>query len=1038
MSTYRASDGALVEQLRRLELVGQITRQLAATLDLDHILAQTVAQVQAALDCYAVSLGLIEGAELEFRALMSKEYLSGAPRTHPYRLPLAGPGLTVQAARTNQVVYAPDVAHTPHDHADPSVPAIRSELAMPFALDGKVVGVIDVTDDRPDAFSKDDMALLELLAHHIAAAVRNAQLHQAVQRQLKQMAVVQQISAEIARPTELSALMTSILEHTARLLGATGGAIYLYDPNREELEAVTSYGSGQAYQSMRLRLGEGAAGRVVQYGQPLIIRDYQTWEGRAHVYDNGPFRSIISHPLIIDDRVIGALNLSHDTRAGYFTEDDSRLLSLLTNQIAVAIEKARLFEETQQRMRELGAVMAVSSAANQSLELSELLELALDKLLAVTGFEGGALALVDPRHQGLHVAASRAFSEAMLQDLRAHKDSEGLRGRVLTTGQPVYLSDFANMPAYQERAATREGYRATALLPLISKGQSLGLLGVALRQPHDFSPMERRLLESVAAQLALSIAHAQLYDESRHQVDRFKLLNEVNQHVVSLLSSHQLFREVVALIHQTFHYPYVAIALVEDGEVVFQAASGDDPNAVARSVNWRVPLERKTIVTQVVKTAQTYLTNQAANDPFYRPPFDSFRAGSELAVPIKLRDELIGVLNIESREAGAFDDGDRVVMETLAALLAVTIANARLFADISRERQRLAVVLDHVADGVLIADRQGIVQMANSSASRLFGIEAERLQGLRCEQLIGLESRRVRLADLFQAVIAERKTIAPGGHRAVLTTGPTLNKIVTLSLMPIADAVRDEVAHVVMALWDISREQKIDQMRDEFIAIASHELRSPLWNLGLALHELAQERLNKKRRQELIAIVQSQVRRLHQFSDQLLSATEAQTASVLRQPVSLSLLLERVVGSYRHAARGRPFQLVMPDALPTVQGDAEKLESVLSNLIDNALKYSYPDTPIVVEAALSTPGEIIISVSDQGDGMTQAMADTLFQPFHRLPQGRQRAIKGHGLGLYIVKTFVEAHGGHIGVRSRVGEGSTFWFTLPVAPSEEAS
>jgi len=344
MPTPEEPDQQLQGQIQRLELVNRVARHVASTLDLDQVLIQVVQQVRSALHCYAVSVGLVEGDELVFRAAESPQRLWAAAALRLHRRKINGPGISTWVARTGEPLLVPDVSREPRYLAIPELPHTRSELAVPLKLDGQVVGVLDVQGDAPSAFDQEDVALVESLAPHIASAIRNAQLHQQAERRLEQMTLIHQTSAEIASQLELPMLLQSITERAAHLLGATGGAIYLYDPEREELEVAASL--DPTYNAIKLRKGEGVSGRVIETGQPLIVADYRAWDSRAPAFATAPFRSVIAVPLRYQDRVIGTLSVSHNFQVGLFTEADTQLLLLLANQAAVAIENARLFEET--------------------------------------------------------------------------------------------------------------------------------------------------------------------------------------------------------------------------------------------------------------------------------------------------------------------------------------------------------------------------------------------------------------------------------------------------------------------------------------------------------------------------------------------------------------------------------------------------------------------------------------------------------------------------------------------------------------------
>jgi signal transduction histidine kinase len=225
--------------------------------------------------------------------------------------------------------------------------------------------------------------------------------------------------------------------------------------------------------------------------------------------------------------------------------------------------------------------------------------------------------------------------------------------------------------------------------------------------------------------------------------------------------------------------------------------------------------------------------------------------------------------------------------------------------------------------------------------------------------------------------------------------------------------------------------QELDRLKSDFISMVSHELRAPLTNLNGAL-ELMQAECGSMTAtcREMLTIVSAQAARLTQFVQGILNVSRLEAGQLALRLALLDLwpVVEEVVREME-LRTGPRFVLQGPRPLPLVLADRERVREILLNLLDNAVKYSPQGGEIVVELQ-PTNGTVAVSVTDQGIGIPAAELDHIFERFYRVDTTDDREIYGHGLGLYIVKKLVEAHGGSIAVESTVGQGSRFTFTLP--------
>lgn len=227
--------------------------------------------------------------------------------------------------------------------------------------------------------------------------------------------------------------------------------------------------------------------------------------------------------------------------------------------------------------------------------------------------------------------------------------------------------------------------------------------------------------------------------------------------------------------------------------------------------------------------------------------------------------------------------------------------------------------------------------------------------------------------------------------------------------------------------------KELDQLKSDFVSMVSHELRAPLTNINGSIElMLSDENMDPETQRAMLRIIAEQTARLTRLVQGILNVSriEARKLEIHPEVVFIHPVLEKVVREIAQATERHVFEL--PDRiLPPVWADPDRLQEILSNLLDNAVKYS-PDGGTIRIDAQVLGDRMVISVSDPGLGIPPRELDKIFEKFHRVDRGDARTTYGHGLGLYISKRLVEAHGGDIWVESELGRGSTFHFTLPLA------
>ena len=253
--------------------------------------------------------------------------------------------------------------------ADVASLATGSELEVQLKVGDKVIGVLVVGSTEPDAFDREDFEILNAAVNQASIAIARARLLVSERQRADEQKALLDTMADLSSERELSKLLQAVLERAVRLLAVTGGELAIYDEEREELVIVASLNIGVDSTGMRLKLGEGAMGTVAETHEPLIIPKYQEWSGRPSKYAETPVRSVMAAPLLIGNRLVGAIASVHSELGREFGPADLRLLNLFTSQAAIAIQNARLYTEAQRQKQYFEAVVLNSPVAIVTLDL---------------------------------------------------------------------------------------------------------------------------------------------------------------------------------------------------------------------------------------------------------------------------------------------------------------------------------------------------------------------------------------------------------------------------------------------------------------------------------------------------------------------------------------------------------------------------------------------------------------------------------------------------------------------------------------------
>ncbi|HEV8516798.1 MAG TPA: PAS domain S-box protein [Candidatus Limnocylindrales bacterium] len=825
--------------------------------------------------------------------------------------------------------------------------------------------------------------------------------------------LLHRIATAASGEEDLVGILSAALDRLGRLMRFTGGSIALVDGEELVLRAAVGPFASDSI-GQRLPRGSGQSWRIIESGEAWMSDDLV--EAGFHIRgipaEEGP-RSYLAVPLVWHGETVGLLQVD-STQPRAFRQQDRSLLEAVAVALSGPIEIARRREAERQALAESEVAQARLAFLA---EASQILASSLDypeTLAAVARLAIPRLAdycivdVVEGDDELLQVAVAHRDpgKEESLRELRRRypfeTDSPIGAAHVLATGEPEVQNEID--PAWLERAARDAEHRrlieelrftAYMIVPLVARGRTVGAFSFVSTEPgRQYDWRDVALAEDLARRAAAAI-------------DTARLTSELED-----------FRSTVDLTHE-------GVFMFDPGTLrYFYANEG----AVELTGYGREELLGMTPLDLKPEFDEERLRG------LLEPLIDGTSSSAMVTTTQRRKDG--GLISVELLMQHVRPEGERGRVVTIARDISDRIeARARLQRLAESERARnaeLRAIIRAMGDAVMVVQHDGSVSMANPAAEALF------------------PEATIATYEELRAHFDDPEGLAPeigqGGRYGPveIRLGGDLERWVEISAYPVftpSEALAQEederVLETILFMRDVTEQRRTRQMRDAFISVLSHELRTPVTTIygNSKLLGRSDRDLDLPTRRDVFTDIEVESERLYRLVEDLLVLARfgEGEARLGREP----LLLQRVVPIVARSERARwpatTFTTEIAPGIPTVQGDPTYVEQVIRNLISNAAKYG-GDGGRVTIALDAEARDVRLRVLDEGPGFTSEEASQLFELFYRAP-GTATKASGAGIGLFVCKRLIEEMGGRIWARPRPEGGAEFGFSLPVFSEE---
>ncbi|MBE9506450.1 MAG: GAF domain-containing protein, partial [Chloroflexi bacterium] len=671
------------QRVAELEAVRQASLHLTSSLELQPVLEAILEHTLRLVSADDAHVFLYDGERLTFGAAL----WAGDFQQEPYDEPRPH-GLTYTVARSGERIVVPDAKDHPLFQDQQWDQWGGAIVGLPLHVGDRVHGVMNVAFAKPHAFSENELRVLELLADQAAIAIENARLYEETRQRAEEMTALHETTLDITAQLEMPRLLNAIIERASALLGATGGLVHLYDPAEGKLVVVTSHNLDKDYTGLTLEVGEGAAGMVLQMEEPLIVEDHHAWADRSPQVADAAARAMLAVPLKWRERVIGVLDIIDEVRAGTFDEQDLRLLMPFANQVAIAIQNARLFEEVRQRARQWEALTEVGQAIGSILDLDEVLQLILEQLEQVIPYDTVSLWLREG--EVMRIRAVRGFERAEPHlGLTIALQDDALSWEMVSARRPLVIADAQQDERFRALADT-EWVRSWLGVPLLSKGEVIGLVTINKKEPGLYTAETAELALAFGQQAAMAIENARLYEEAKRRAEEMTAL-------------YSTFLEIGAptdlpdLLWAICDRAARLLGVDKGGLYLYDEPRGELELAVSYKLGrdytgTRIKLGEG-VAGRVVQTGQPLTVDDYSRWEERALAYEEESFGAVIAVPLRWQERTIGVITLsEATGRRTFTPDDERLLGLFAQQAAVAIESVRLYEEARRHVEELSAL----------------------------------------------------------------------------------------------------------------------------------------------------------------------------------------------------------------------------------------------------------------------------------------------------------------------------------------------------------
>ncbi|MCB0171413.1 MAG: GAF domain-containing protein [Anaerolineae bacterium] len=924
----------------------------------------------------------------------------------------------------------------------------RSILCVPMKADGHTIGVIELMNLRPDYLSQDGIKILSVIADHAALAIENARLLEQTQQKSEEQAFLFEAMAIVTSDLALDTVLDAVSRQMVEALKADLCIISRWPLQQKQLDVMQAYASPRVKRpAQRARpLTDSSTPQMVLKSQksiyleidsPTISPDEKVWIEELGV------KTLFFIPLIYRRQTIGLVEIGRIHTLEPVTASELRLAETMTAQAAVAIEHARLYDEATRHLAEAKVLQEVMVAAASTLDFNQVLTGTIEALHRTLGIE--RLGFFLPPEEGQDFVVSHPATIGFdLENggLEIPLDGSAI-GWVIRNGKPILLPDVSQFSDYYELVADT---CSELCVPVLLKGRVVAVLNAESPRLNAFDHEALRLFRAIAAELAVALENAQLFQTEHRLVNQQKALLDVFTDLSAELKSETLFQRIIERAIEVIPNADAGSLIVQRGEeFVYAAAVGFD---LAKLQPLTFERDRFLNCQPPPRTAERLSRNEniELSKKCFPSHFSQYSEARELdKIKSSLRatlyagDNVLGSIVVDSlAKKNAFTEEDEQVLLLFASQAAIALQNARLFEDIHAAEANYRDLFDNANDFIFTLDGSLRISSANKAVLKATGYQADEIIGMpftnfvypdQFSRLYKILKSRMAVSDL--PTTFELPVKGKDGREAVIEATIRVQRA---NDRPVGlHCIARDITQRLELEQQLRQTEKLSTI-GKLVAGVAHELNNPLTSIIGYSNLLQEDHLLQPYKDDLKVIFQQADRARIIVKDLL---TFARRIDLEPKPVDINSVIQTCLNLTGSMLKEYQVQVMtaLDFGLPQTLADPHQLELVFVNLIANAVHaLGKIDEPrrLIIESK-QVEDTLMITFADNGPGIPPGIAHRIFDPFFSTKQVGE----GTGLGLSICFGIISEHKGHIWVDETSVAGATFHIKLPIVPVKDA-
>jgi signal transduction histidine kinase/putative methionine-R-sulfoxide reductase with GAF domain len=898
---------------------------------------------------------------------------------------------------------------------------------------------------------------------------------------------------ELTRSSQISEIVDVIQKYLIENFNPTATHIFLHDPLSDHYTAQAG-GNGDITSDLRFPSNNPLPLELEKCSTVVFLEEANAFP-ETLVHEKARLRLLGSQvllPLLGRGGLTGWVSLGPRMSGEKYTVEDIQYLEALSGQAALALERALVLKSLERRVHEMNVLTRVSQGINVTLAFDDLLELIYAQSAQVIPTLDYRITLQDPyRHHLYHSFYLENDERVNNKENIPLSPGVGLEHLIVQSRRPLVSDDYEKECSQHAVRPGMEGVYAWIGVPLNAGSETIGLLSLGSRDPSViYTRQQMEIFQSIADQTAGAIVKGRLLEESEKRTRQLIKLNEVTRSLTSTLELEGLYGQILASAVEILYCEGGCLLLLDQTQeaLVFEAAVGP---VATELIGEQLPMESG-LVGQCVQSKQPILANEVRQSKIWNSPptGDNFQKTQDIMiVPLQVKDQVIGVIEVVNKKDGLpFNSDDQELLIAYSSQAGTSIENARLYTltdqalaarveelsvmqHIDRElnasldvRRAMDITIkwalqqsDSEAGIIGWVNTKGILVMASSGkqtqSAEIEGsylsnlttiLEAALESGLPKAGFLTGETGLTGLSEGAQTQIAipiRRET----GSRGALILESSQAELPSDEVLVFLSRLSDHAAIAIANAQLYAEVQAANLAKSEFVSFVSHELKTPMTSIKGFTDLLAVGAVGpvNEAQSNFLSTIRSNVDRMATLVSDLADVSRIEAGRLFLDFTAVPL--QEVIGEVTRSVRAQveakeqAIHLDLPDDLPNAWADRTRLIQILTNLLSNAYKYSPTGGTILLAAKAvqnvwdprGAAQVLLISVKDEGFGISEEDRLKIFQKFFRSEDQKIRDSAGTGLGLSITRTLVEMQGGLIWFETEYRSGTTFYFTVPV-------